>query len=136
MSAMKFALAQEVEFVDVDSMGVMWHGNYARKMENARCKFLDSLGFGYLRLQELGYFFPVVKMEIAYLSPARYPDVIEVLIGVRECRVYVGLEYEMCVDKRCIAKGYTRHILVDAKTQRALRKMPSDLEKSLKEFML
>ena len=24
----KFSYVQEVEFVDVDSMGVMWHGNY------------------------------------------------------------------------------------------------------------
>ena len=31
------------EFYDIDSMGVMWHGNYVKCIESARCKFLDEV---------------------------------------------------------------------------------------------
>ncbi len=130
----KFSYVQEVEFVDVDSMGVMWHGNYVRKMELARCKFLDSLNYGYKRLQSLEYFFPVVEMNIKYLFPARYEDVIEIFVQVLEAKVYVGLEYQMHVGDRHIATGYTRHILVNAKNNKALRKIPQDFLKALLEF--
>lgn len=132
--AKEFRISQEVEFVDVDSMGVMWHGNYARKMEYARCKFLDSLHYGYVCLQELGYFFPVVKMDIEYFYPARYPDTIDISVRVNEARVYVGLVYEMQVKGRRVALGHSRHILVDASKQRALRKIPDDFLNRLLEF--
>ena len=130
----KFSYVQEVEFVDVDSMGVMWHGNYARKMELARCKFLDSLKYGYKHLEDLGYFFPVVEMNISYFYPTRYEDVIEIFVQVLEAKVYIGLEYQMYAAGKHIATGYTRHILVNAKNNKALRKIPQDFLKALLEF--
>ena len=36
----------KVEFYDVDSMNVVWHGNYVKYMESARCVLLDKIGFG------------------------------------------------------------------------------------------
>ena len=32
-----------VEFYDVDSMGVVWHGNYVKYMELGRCALLDKI---------------------------------------------------------------------------------------------
>ena len=34
----------KAEFYDIDSMGVMWHGNYVKCVEVARCRFLDEVG--------------------------------------------------------------------------------------------
>ena len=35
------------EFFDVDAMKIVWHGNYVKFMEVARCAMLDRLGYGY-----------------------------------------------------------------------------------------
>ena len=41
-----------VEFYDVDSMGVVWHGNYVKYMELGRCALLDKIGYGYNEMKE------------------------------------------------------------------------------------
>jgi acyl-CoA thioester hydrolase len=33
-----------VEFYDVDSMEIVWHGNYVKYLEKARCVLLDHIG--------------------------------------------------------------------------------------------
>ena len=49
-----------VEFYDVDSMRVVYHGNYVNYMEKGRCALLDKIGFGYHEMEKAGYMFPVV----------------------------------------------------------------------------
>ena len=34
----------EVQFFDVDSMDIMWHGHYVKYLEMARCQFLEEIG--------------------------------------------------------------------------------------------
>ncbi len=52
----------EVGFFDVDSYRVVWHGNYPKYFEIARCKLLDKIGFTYADMEETGYFYPVVDL--------------------------------------------------------------------------
>ncbi|MBQ2464452.1 MAG: hypothetical protein II507_05635 [Treponema sp.] len=33
-----------VEFYDVDSMRIVWHGNYVKYMEASRCALLNKIG--------------------------------------------------------------------------------------------
>ena len=35
----------KAQFYDLDPMGVVWHGHYARFMEQARCELLDKIGY-------------------------------------------------------------------------------------------
>lgn len=37
----------EVPFFDVDAMHIVWHGNYVKYLETARCAFLSSIGYDY-----------------------------------------------------------------------------------------
>ena len=39
-----------VEFYDVDSMRIVWHGNYVKYMEASRCALLNKIGYNYNRL--------------------------------------------------------------------------------------
>ncbi|WP_258031844.1 acyl-CoA thioesterase [Campylobacter concisus] len=43
----------KVAFFDVDSMEVMWHGNYVKYLEMARCELLDKLGYNYVVVSKL-----------------------------------------------------------------------------------
>lgn len=35
----------KVEFYDLDPMDVVWHGNYVKYLEVARCDMLSKLGY-------------------------------------------------------------------------------------------
>ena len=35
----------KVEFYDLDPMNVVWHGNYLKYLEAARCDMLEKIGY-------------------------------------------------------------------------------------------
>ena len=37
----------KAQFYDLDPMQIVWHGNYARFFEQARCALLDKIDFNY-----------------------------------------------------------------------------------------
>lgn len=57
------------QFYDIDPMNVVWHGHYTRFFEEARNALLDLLDYNYLRMQESGYFWPVVELQVKYIRP-------------------------------------------------------------------
>ncbi len=57
------------QFYDLDPMGVVWHGNYVRFLEVARCTLLDRIGYGYPAMKESGFAWPVVDMRVKYVRP-------------------------------------------------------------------
>lgn len=61
-----------IPFHDLDPMGVVWHGNYARYLEIARCELLERLDYNYPRMGEEGYAWPVVDLRIKYVAPLRF----------------------------------------------------------------
>jgi acyl-CoA thioester hydrolase len=60
----------EVQFFDLDPMQIVWHGNYVKYLEVARCALLDKIGYNYLEMKESGYAWPVVDMHLRYIGPA------------------------------------------------------------------
>jgi len=60
----------QVPFFDVDAMHVVWHGNYVKYLEYARCALLDALGYGYDAMRESGYGWPVIDLQLRYVQPA------------------------------------------------------------------
>jgi len=48
---------------------IVWHGNYARYLEVARCKFLDDIDYNYLAMRDSGFVFPVVDLKIRFIKP-------------------------------------------------------------------
>ncbi len=41
----------EIPFYDVDSAGIVWHGNYVKYFEVARCVLLDKLNYNYIDMK-------------------------------------------------------------------------------------
>lgn len=62
----------EVPFFDVDAMHIVWHGNYVKYLETARCAFLSSIGYDYNEMGRQGYSWPIVQMNLKYIRPARF----------------------------------------------------------------
>ncbi len=64
----------QVRFSEVDSMGVVWHGNYVRYFEDGREAFGNKYGISYLDFAREGVVIPLVKINCDYKKPLRYGD--------------------------------------------------------------
>ena len=63
-----------VRFNEVDSMGVVWHGNYIRYFEDGREDFGDRFSINYLDFRNRGILIPIVKIVCDFKKPLIYGD--------------------------------------------------------------
>ncbi len=65
-----------VRFSEVDSMAIVWHGEYVRYFEDGREAFgLEYQGLGYMDIYASGYGAPMVEMNLSYKQPLKCNDV-------------------------------------------------------------
>jgi Predicted thioesterase len=62
----------EIRFSEVDSMGIVWHGSYAKYFEDAREAFGVKYDLGYLRMFSEGVYAPLVKLNFNYKKSMIY----------------------------------------------------------------
>lgn len=60
----------QVQFFDLDPMQIVWHGNYVKYLEVARCALLDKIDYNYEQMKASGYAWPVIDMNLRYIGPA------------------------------------------------------------------
>ncbi|MBI5100816.1 MAG: YbgC/FadM family acyl-CoA thioesterase [Nitrospirae bacterium] len=70
-----------VYYEDTDCGGVVYYANYLRYFERARTGFLESKGADLKALMAEGTYFVVSEVNVKYLSPARYGDIL--IVGTR-----------------------------------------------------
>ncbi len=73
-----------VRYGETDQMGFVYYGNYALYYEVGRVEAIRSLGITYRQLEDLGIIMPVVRLEIKYIQPARYDDLLVVSTSIQE----------------------------------------------------
>mgnify|MGYP001544777976 CR=1 FL=1 len=83
----------QVQFYDLDPMEVVWHGNYAKYLELARCALLDKIDYNYTQMKASGYAWPVIDMHIRYLQPVAFGEKIKVRAELVEWENRLKLEY-------------------------------------------
>jgi len=74
----------EIRYSETDQMGVVYHANYLIWFELGRTQFLADLGFSYSSLEEKNLIFPVREVNIVYINPCRYGELITVETQVKE----------------------------------------------------
>lgn len=85
--------AIEVPFFDMDPMNIVWHGNYVKYLEVARCAFLSSIGYDYNEMGRQGYFWPIVQLNLKYVKPARFGQKICVEMAIVEIESCLRIDY-------------------------------------------
>ena len=83
----------EVPFFDVDVMQIVWHGHYVKYLEIARCAFLDEVGYNYTVMLQHGHAWPVVKLDLKYIRPARFGQKIRVDMDIVEIESCLRIDY-------------------------------------------
>ncbi len=67
-----------VRFSEVDSMGIVWHGNFIRYFEDGREAFGKKHGISYMEMYEKGYMVPLVSVDCQYKKYVRYGETLRV----------------------------------------------------------
>lgn len=101
----------KVHYYETDKMGIVHHSNYIRWMEEARIDFLEQLGWGFDRLEDMGIISPVSAVQYKYKASTRFPERISISVRVEEFKgVKLKLSYEMRKeDGTFVGEGYTEH---------------------------
>lgn len=68
----------DIRFSEVDSMGFVWHGNYALYFEDARELFGQTYHLEYLRIYDMGFYAPLVELTFHYKKAVKYQSRIKV----------------------------------------------------------
>lgn len=70
--------AIRVYYEDTDMGGIVYHANYLKYIERARSAWVRDLGIDQNAMRAAGTFFVVHRVEVDFLAPAHYDDVLEV----------------------------------------------------------
>ncbi len=68
----------QVRYDEVDKMGYVYHGNYARYYHISRTELLRKVGISDRELESQNIILPVIEMNIRYLKPVYYDDFITI----------------------------------------------------------
>jgi acyl-CoA thioester hydrolase len=82
----EFIFPVRVYYEDTDVAGIVYHANYLRFFERGRTEWLRELGIDQTVLIEQGLAFAVTKMNIDYLKPARFNDLLEVVTEIQSSK--------------------------------------------------
>ena len=63
-----------VRFGEVDSMAIVWHGNYLKYFEDGRESFGAKYNLGYLDVHRHNVMIPIVKVTCDFKKPLVYGD--------------------------------------------------------------
>lgn len=64
----------QIRFSDVDSLGMVWHGNYVHFFEDGREAFGEEYALRYLDLYKEGCIAPIVHLEVDFKRPLTYGE--------------------------------------------------------------
>jgi acyl-CoA thioester hydrolase len=108
----------QVQFFDLDPMEIVWHGNYVKYLEVARCALLDSIGYNYEQMKESGYAWPIIEMNLRYAAPAKFAQRLKLRAEIAEYENRLRIEY-MISDAQTgqrLNRAYTTQVAVDIAT--------------------
>jgi acyl-CoA thioester hydrolase len=78
---LKETVEVNIRFSETDPMGIVWHGNYLKYLEDGREAFGAKYGIGYMDIYRHGFVAPLVEIDIKYKKSLRYGE--SILIETR-----------------------------------------------------
>lgn len=133
MSLFESEYELKISFENIDMMGIVWHGNYIKYMEQARCDLFSKLNYTYIDMKNDGFAYPVAKMKVKYIKPAELNDTLVVKTKIEELEPALIIKYAI-YNKKTNDKIFcaeTMQIAVDIKTRKSIYSAPYQLLKKL-----
>lgn len=106
----------KVRFSEVDSIKVVWHGNYVRYMEDGREDFGNQYGLEYLFMFGKGYTAPIVDVKMQFKQSVSVGESVIVETTYRPCKA-AKLIFDYVIRKKAdnsvVLTGETTQVFMD-----------------------
>lgn len=80
----QFTCQYRVRYADIDQMGYVYYGNYAKLYEIGRVEALRFLGMTYKEMEASGVMMPVYENKSRFMQPAKYDDLLSIKVIIKE----------------------------------------------------
>ena len=125
-----------VRYGETDKMGFLYYGNYAQYYEIGRVELIRSLGVSYKSMEDNGIMLPVIDLQIKFLKPAYYDDVLTLkttlpaLPGIK-----IEFNYEITNEaQEVINTGHTTLVFFDNHRKKPCKAPDSIMDKLIPIF--
>jgi len=113
----------QIRYDEVDKMGYVYHGNYAKYFHISRTELLRKLGLNDKKLEDHNIILPIIEMNIKYIKPVYYDDIITIttfLLNIPDSRMKFRHEVRNINDD-VINEANSTVVFVDMKTRMPMR---------------
>ena len=132
MAIFKAETTINVPFYDNDPMGVVWHGNYVKYLEIARCDTLAKIGYDYMDMKNDGVMYPIAKLDMKYIKPSTFAQNLRIVTVIEEFEPSLIIKYEIFDEKgEKIFKGKSMQICVNIETKQSVYVAPQRFKELL-----
>ncbi|MGM9972308.1 MAG: acyl-CoA thioesterase [Anaeroplasmataceae bacterium] len=107
---------RKINYYETDQMGVVHHSNYIRFFEEARCYFLECIGYPYNKLEEEKIASPVINVSCEYKKSVKYGDTVNIEVRIISIsKVKATFEYKVFDNKtlELRAIGKSEHCFIN-----------------------
>ncbi len=120
---MTFENQTRVRYGETDQMGYAYYGVYAQYFEMGRVEWLRSLGVSYKSMEDSGVMLPVVNLEVKYIKPAKYDDLLTIKTTISKIpSVKIEFTYEILnQNDELLTTGYTSLVFIDMEKNKPTR---------------
>ncbi len=127
----------DVQFYDVDAMRIVWHGNYVKYMEDARCNLLRTFNYDYNDMEDSGYLWPIVDIRLKYVKSAQYGGRVRVEATLVEYESRLKISYRIydMATNEVLTKAYSVQVAVDIQSNEMQFESPAILFEKLAPFI-
>lgn len=112
-----------VRYAETDQMGVVYYGHYAQYFEVGRAEAIRSLGLTYREIEAAGILMPVVELQVRYIRPARYDDLLTLRTILKELPgTRILFHHEILNEEdQLLTTGQVQLAFLDKNTLRSIR---------------
>ena len=122
----QYTVEIRVRYNETDAMGFLHHSNYLSYFEVGRTELFRAQGGSYRRMEELGLYFVVAKIEVRYRRPARYDD--QLTLKTEISRVTPAkLEHHYCLMRENEVLTEADSIIACVNRAGEVQRIPEDL---------
>lgn len=103
-------------YADTDRSQVVYHANYLRYFEFGRASLMRDAAYPYKAVEQSGYIYPIIKVDIDYFRPLYYDDAMWVHTRPAALeRVRLQFDYVITHQESgdIVCRGFTRHCAVN-----------------------
>ena len=124
----------KVQFYDVDPMNIVWHGNYVKYIDAARCDFFEKLNYTYKDMYKDGIMYPVAKMDLKYIKSAKFGDKLTVECILKELEPAILIKYNIYSGGDKILSANSMQMAVSTKNGETLYNPPERLIEAVNNY--